>query len=330
MVPDIPDAWKAVHRRVLAGAVESSDGEPFTRGDGRVQWVKWEARPWRDGDGEIGGMIIASEDITARREAEIEQKHAEQALRESEENLRALADNLPDSAVYRYCLDPDGQRRILYLSAGVETLNGVRIEDALADARALQRQVLPEYRKTLVEAEARSARELSDFSVDVPIRRADDELRWIRLRSRPRRGADGRIVWHGVAVDITERHAAGAALRDSEERKTFLLAFADALKPLSDPDDIRETASAALGREIGGDQVVYADIDESDEIATISRDWNDGGMPSNVGVHRMVDFGPQFIADLRAGKTVAVADMGRLAPVRPRRRRLSGRAPSAP
>jgi PAS domain S-box-containing protein len=89
MVPDIPDAWKAVHRRVLAGAVESSDGEPFPRGDGLVQWVKWEARPWREGDGEIGGMIIASEDITARKEAEIERKHAEQALRAS---LREVAD----------------------------------------------------------------------------------------------------------------------------------------------------------------------------------------------------------------------------------------------
>ena len=307
MVPDIPDAWKAVHRRVLAGAVESSDGEPFTRGDGRVQWVKWEARPWRDGDGEIGGMIIASEDITAREEAEIARKQVEQALRESEENLRALADNLPDSAVYRYCRDPDGKRRFLYLSAGIETLNGVRIEDALADAGVLHRQILPEYRQNLFEAEERSADELSDFTEDVPIRRPDGEVRWMRLRSRPRGGPDGRIVWHGVETDVTERHADAAALRDSEERKTFLLAFADALKPLRDPDDIQETASAALGRKIGGDQVIYADIDG--EIATIARDWNNGGMPSNVGVHRIVDFGPEFIADLRAGRTVAIGDI---------------------
>ncbi len=307
MVPDIPDAWKAVHRRVLAGAVESSDGEPFTRDDGHVQWVKWEARPWRDGDGEIGGLIIASEDITERKEAEIERKHAEQALRESEENLRVLADNLPDTAVYRYCHDPDGQQRFLYLSAGIETLNGVRTEDALADARVLQRQILPEYRQKLAEAEARSASELSDFNIDFPIRRPDGEVRWMQLRSRPRRRADGQIVWHGVEIDATERHAVAAALRDSEKRKTFLLAFADALKPLRDPDDIKETASAALGREIGGDQVIYADIDG--EIATIARDWSIGELPSNIGIHRMANFGPEFIADLRAGKTVVIGDI---------------------
>ena len=96
-------------------------------------------------------------------------------------------------------------------------------------------------------------------------------------------------------------------MRESEERKTFLLAFADALKPLRDPDDIKETASAALGREIGGNQVIYADIDG--EMAIIARDWSNGGMPSNIGVHRMADFGPQFIADLRAGKTVVIGDI---------------------
>jgi PAS domain S-box-containing protein len=62
---DIPDAWKAVHQRCLAGAVERSDGERLQRADGSVKWIGWEARPWRDGRGEICGVLISSEDITA-------------------------------------------------------------------------------------------------------------------------------------------------------------------------------------------------------------------------------------------------------------------------
>ena len=70
--PEIPEAWKAVHRRCLAGASESSEGDPFRRTDGRIQWVKWSACPWRDSDGSVGGIILTTEDITARKESEAE------------------------------------------------------------------------------------------------------------------------------------------------------------------------------------------------------------------------------------------------------------------
>ena len=59
--PEIPERWRRVHERCLAGAVERSDGEPFHRADGKIDWVRWEIRPWRDSAGEIGGLILSSE-----------------------------------------------------------------------------------------------------------------------------------------------------------------------------------------------------------------------------------------------------------------------------
>ncbi len=114
---------------------------------------------------------------------------------------------------------------------------------------------------------------------------------------------------HGTIQDITARKLVEQALSESEERNGFLLALGDALKSLSDPDDIQEAACAALGRHIGGNQVLYAEIDPTDTFAIIARDWSDGSMASNVGVHRLADFGPQFIDDLRAGKTVFIDDI---------------------
>jgi PAS domain S-box-containing protein len=141
-----------------------------------------------------------------------------EALRESEARLRLLGDNLPESAVYQYAHRTDGSVRFLYCSAGMERLNGVSIRDVLSDAGTLHRQILPEYYGRLVEAEARSAREMSDFDMEVPMRLPDGQVRWMRLRSRPRPMPDGSIVWDGVQTDVTDRRMTEEALRQSERQ----------------------------------------------------------------------------------------------------------------
>ena len=65
--PEIPERWKEVHQRCLAGAVESCCEDPVPRPDGSVDWLSWEIRPWRKIDASIGGIIIFCELITERR-----------------------------------------------------------------------------------------------------------------------------------------------------------------------------------------------------------------------------------------------------------------------
>ena len=68
-LPTIPDPWREVHRRCLAGTAESSEEDKLTLSDGSIAWVRWEVLPWRKADGSIGGVLMLLEDITERKEA---------------------------------------------------------------------------------------------------------------------------------------------------------------------------------------------------------------------------------------------------------------------
>jgi PAS domain S-box-containing protein len=86
--PEIPERWKEVHRRCLAGAVEGHDDDAFVRPDGSTQMTRWEARPWRNARNEIGGIVLFTEVITERKRAEedrrqlVAQARVAEALRE--------------------------------------------------------------------------------------------------------------------------------------------------------------------------------------------------------------------------------------------------------
>jgi two-component system cell cycle sensor histidine kinase/response regulator CckA len=155
-------------------------------------------------------MFLSAYDLT-------DQRKAEHLLRESEERLRLLGDNLPDSSVYQYVDEPGGPQRYTYFSAGIERLNGVTVEGVLRDKNTLYSQILPEHMDRFVEAKSRSKRDLSDFDIEVPMRRADGEIRWIHFHSRPRQLPDGRTIWDGVETDVTARKQAQDALKTQAE-----------------------------------------------------------------------------------------------------------------
>ena len=70
--PEIPEHWRQIHQRCLAGATESCQRDQFLRADGTLDWVKWEIRPWHDAKGGIGGIILFAEIINDRVQAEDE------------------------------------------------------------------------------------------------------------------------------------------------------------------------------------------------------------------------------------------------------------------
>ena len=74
-----------------------------------------------------------------------------------------------------------------------------------------------------------------------------------------------------------EHRKAEAELRTKEERLEFLLRLNDALRPLSDPGDVQETAARLLGQHLGVTRVGYAEFDGGEY--TIRREYTQGVPP---------------------------------------------------
>ena len=140
-------------------------------------------------------------------------------MRDSEAQLRALGDNLPEAAIFRFRQAASGPAQFEFVSAGVEYLTGVSAAEVLANSSAWFDAILPEDRALLrplagVQGGDQGG-ELLRLEVEVRMRhRATGNTRWSLVRAKPDRRDDGSIIWDGVQLDITERMKTGQELRN--------------------------------------------------------------------------------------------------------------------
>jgi PAS domain S-box-containing protein len=209
----VREEWYAA----AAAGLEFAAEYRFRTPRGRTVWVQGKAVALRDEAGEIAGHLGTVIDTT-------EQQRATEALREGEERLRTLSDNLPNGAVYQVLGDREGQRRFLYVSAGVERLFGLTPAEAMADANCLYGLVHEEDRPRVGAGEEAAARDLTPFDCEFRSWTRSGKLIWVHCRSAPRRLPTGETVWEGIVTDVTARRRAEEELREADRRKDEFLA----------------------------------------------------------------------------------------------------------
>jgi PAS domain S-box-containing protein len=150
------------------------------------------------------------------RTAELVQ--ANTTLRDSEAYIRQIGDYLPGGFIFQVLVEPDGRHRLLHISAGVMRINGVSPQQALEDIGILYRQYVDDDRARCAAVLAEAERTFSEYRMEVRMRRPDGEVRWCLQTAAPHRLPDGRLLWNGIELDVTERKQAEVALRDSEAR----------------------------------------------------------------------------------------------------------------
>jgi two-component system, cell cycle sensor histidine kinase and response regulator CckA len=154
------------------------------------------------------------------REAQERQKRleAEQALRESEERFRQLAENITESVFWMS--DPK-ELEMLYVSPAYERIWGRTCESLYANFMEWIEAIHPEDRQRIHISFFEHSL-LGNYDQEYRIIRPDGSIRWIRDRGFPikdRTGVPYRVV--GLAEDITERKLTEAALRRTERLESL-------------------------------------------------------------------------------------------------------------
>ncbi|RIK77619.1 MAG: hypothetical protein DCC67_12415 [Planctomycetota bacterium] len=226
-------AARALREGVIVGLANHT---VLIRKDGAELPIDDSAAPIRDESGHVRGCVLVFRDVSGKRAAE-------EAMRESENRFRNMADNAP---ALLWVANPEGAG--VFLSQGWYEYTGQTEGEALGfgwlDA------VHPDDREGARLAFLAATRRREAFSIDYRLRRADGEYRWCIDSGRPRLDESGEFRGYvGSVIDVHERKQAEQRLHEADRRKDeFLAVLAHELRgPLAPLRNMLEVMKMAHG-----------------------------------------------------------------------------------
>ena len=237
-------------------------------------------------DPAVGGIVINARDITERR-------LAEEALRESRENLQAILDN---TTAVIYVKDARG--RYVLVNRRFEELFHTTKDRVVGktDHDFFPEESADAFRKNDLEV----LRSETPLEAEETVWQDDGVHTYVSVKF-PLRGPDGSpYATCGISTDITRR-------KETEERAAFLADLDRTLQPITDPDEVMATAARMLGEHVGADRCAYAEVEADEDHFSITGDFT-RGVPSIVGRFAMSQFGAEALRLSRLNEPYVVDD----------------------
>jgi diguanylate cyclase (GGDEF)-like protein/PAS domain S-box-containing protein len=209
----------------------------------------------------------------------------------SEPEVRTLLDQLP---AILYISEVGVEGRWLYVSAGAQAILGFAPAEWIDDPGLWARQMHPDDRARMF------AREESLAEPEAPdeyrLRHRDGRTVWVRDEAALATDAEGRLRWHGVISDITDRKLAEAEL----ERRADVIRYQAVHDPLTSLPNralFQDRLVQALARPGAQVAVVLLDIDNFKLV-------NDS-LGHSAGDELLMKIAPRLETALRPGDTIA-------------------------
>ncbi len=155
-------------------------------------------------------------DVTESKEQIAALKAAQQVASAREQQIEALARNLP-GPLFQRVLHPDGSITFPYVSEGLGRIFGVDPQSVKADVANLVAAIDPEDRPGWFDAVRHSAETMTAFDYQMRFTGADGTVRWMHAVAQPRPGDDGVVIWDGVAFDVTDQRMAEEQLAHAQK-----------------------------------------------------------------------------------------------------------------
>ncbi|MGB1288496.1 MAG: PAS domain-containing sensor histidine kinase, partial [Aggregatilineales bacterium] len=217
MIPAaIVDAFEKHFQQALAG--ETVTIQRKLHGvDNQDYWIEFQYFPVRMSDDDVTGVCLRTEDITARKRAEL-------ALKEAEYRYRTVADFSSD---WTYWIREDG--RVDYMSPACEMITGYTVYDFLQDDNLFHDIVHPDDRQAWSDHYHQDIDHETTRYMQFQIMHREGHIVWLEHLCRRVINEEGVMDgYHVTNRDITERRDAEQArlqLQVEQERVALLDSF---------------------------------------------------------------------------------------------------------
>jgi PAS domain S-box-containing protein len=175
---------------------------PFVESGQSVGWLELYSFPILDAQGNPSGIVEYVRNITERMEAE-------QALRESEQRFRTVADFTYD---WESWVAPDGTYQ--YVSPSCQRISGYSANEFLSDAKLFEKIVHPDDHKLFIRHLKDEIESMDAQTIEFRIITQNGDERWVAHICQPVFGDDGSFLGRRASNrDITEKKRGETALR---------------------------------------------------------------------------------------------------------------------